>query len=65
MAYQYTNSKGTTYYLHSSDVKLRSGRMQKIYYFSKQPGAKAVDEIPSGFKVVENERTGLPVLKRA
>lgn len=65
MAYQHTNSRGTTYYLHSSDVKLRSGRIQRIYYFSKQAGENAIDEIPSGFKVVENERTGLPVLKRA
>lgn len=64
MAYQHTNTKGTTYHLHSSDVKLRSGRTQRIYYFAKQPGTNAVDAIPDGFKVVENERTGLPVLKK-
>lgn len=65
MAYQYTNSKGTTYYLHSSNVKLRSGRTQVIYYFSKSAGENAVNEVPKGFTVVENQRTGLPVLKKA
>lgn len=64
MAYQYKNSKGTTYYLHAKDVKLRSGRMQRIYYFAKQAGADAADNIPEGYTVIENTRTGLPVLKK-
>ncbi len=64
MAYKHTNSKGTGYYLHGKDVKLRSGRTQRIYYFAKDVRAEALDEVPTGFKVVENSRTGLPVLKR-
>ena len=64
MAYQYTNSKGTAYYLHMKEVKLRSGRLQVIYYFAKSPGPGAVDELPGGYTVVENKRTGLPVLKK-
>ncbi len=65
MAYQYTNKKGTTYYLHTTVVQLRGGnRQQTIYYFSRQVGPKAIDEIPAGFEVVENQRTGLPVLRR-
>jgi len=53
MAYSQKNSKGTTYYLH------QKGR---LYYFSKDP--KGGIELPSGFKVVENKRTGLPMLKK-
>lgn len=64
MAYEYTNSKGTKYYLHSKNVRLRSGREQTIYYFAKQAKAEAIDDVPSGYGVVENKRTGLPVLKK-
>lgn len=65
MAYSTTNSKGQTYYLHSKEVTLRGGRKQTIYYFAKQTDqANAIDEIPAGYKVVENERTGLPMLKK-
>lgn len=64
MAYKHTNSKGVDYYLHSKEVKLRSGRLQRIYYFAKVAGADAVDEMPGGFMVVENPRTGLPTLKK-
>ena len=64
MAYSHTNSKGSTYYLHSKDVTLRGGRNQTIYYFSKEEGSKSCD-LPSGKKVIENERTGLPFLKKA
>lgn len=66
MAYEHTNKKGTKYYLHSKDVKLRgSGKLQTIYFFSKVPGEGAMDNLPAGYIIVENERTGLPTLKRA
>jgi len=65
MAYTYTNKKGTMYHLHMKDVTLRGGnRKQTIYYFAKQPGMGAIDEVPMGFEVVENKKTGLPVLRR-
>lgn len=66
MAYQFTNSKGTTYYLHSKEVNLRgSGRNQVIYFFAKdvRPDTE-LDQLPEGYQVVENQRTGLPVLKK-
>jgi hypothetical protein len=64
MAYSHTNSRGQTYYLHSKDVQLRgSGRKQTIYYFAKEVKAEAMDSIPAGKTVVENERTGLLFLK--
>ncbi len=65
MAYAHTNSKGQTYYLHSKDVVLRGGRNQTIYYFAKEVKPEAIDELPEGRIVVENKRTGLPMLKKA
>ena len=65
MAFSYTNSKGREYYLHSKNVKLRGGdRIQTIFYFAPEQRTEAIDEVPDGFKVVESQKTGLPVLKR-
>jgi len=61
--FSHKNSKGTTYYLHTKDVKLRGGRMQKIFFFSKD-SAGSID-MPNGYKVIENKRTGLPLLKKS
>lgn len=65
MAHSVTNSKGQTYYLHGKQVTLRGGRKQQIYYFSRKEKADALDAIPAGFQVMENKRTGLPMLKKA
>lgn len=66
MAYSHTNSKGQTYILHSRDITLRgSNKKQTIYFFARDEKAGALDDIPSGYKVVESQRTGLPVLKKA
>ncbi|MCX8178850.1 MAG: hypothetical protein N3D75_03405 [Candidatus Aenigmarchaeota archaeon] len=63
MAYEHKNKKGQKYYLHMKNVKLKStGRMQTIYYFSKD--AKGSIDLPQGYKVVENPKTGLPFLKK-
>ena len=64
MAYSYTNKKGVEYFLHKKDVTLRGGRNQTIYYFARDVRDGAIDEVPSGYKVVETERTGMPVLKK-
>ena len=64
MAYSKTNSKGLTYYLHKKEVTLRGGRPQTIYYFAKEAKENAIDEIPAGYEVMENKRTGLPMLKK-
>jgi len=64
-AYSHTNSKGQTYFLHSKDVTLRGGRQQTIYYFARdERPADALEELPAGRVVVENKRTGLPMLKK-
>jgi len=64
MGYSHKNSKGKTYYLHSKDVTLRGGRQQTIYYFAGDERSNACD-LPAGKKVVESERTGLPLVKKA
>lgn len=65
MAYKFTNSRRQDYYLHSIEVKLKgSGKMQRIYYFKKDTDQNSINELPSGYKVKEVERTGLPVLKK-
>lgn len=65
MAYSYTNSKGTTYYLHSKETTLKNGRVQRIYFFAKDIREDgALDAIPEGRMVAES-KNGLPVLKKA
>jgi len=65
MAFKFTNSKGVEYFLHFRDVNLRGGRQQRIYFFARDVRANALDAVPAGYKVVETERTGMPVLKKA
>ncbi len=57
MAYKHTNSKGVTYYLNSKKVTLRGGKVQAIYYFSKDERPEAVD-LPAEKVVKENPRNG-------
>lgn len=35
----------------------------KLYFFSKNP-LGALDSIPKGYEVLENARTGMPLLKK-
>jgi hypothetical protein len=60
--FSHKNSVGVPFYLHSKDVKLRGGRMQRIFYFSKD--SSGAIEMPSGYIVVENKKTRLPLLKK-
>jgi hypothetical protein len=53
MAYEHTNSKGVKYYLHSRG---------KLMFFSKNP-AEGVD-LPANLGVTENQRTGLPMVRK-
>lgn len=66
MAYAHKNSKGQTYYLHAKEVTLRNGRKQRIFYFAREAKeGEALAEVPQGYKVGENQRTGLPFLSKA
>jgi hypothetical protein len=65
MAYEFTNSKGVKYYLHFKDVNLKGGRVQRIYFFARDIRPGSLDAVPAGYKVMETERTGMPILKKA
>ncbi|MEO7364382.1 MAG: hypothetical protein ABIV43_02640 [Candidatus Saccharimonadales bacterium] len=62
-AYKHTNSKGVTYFLNSKEVTLRGGKVQRIYYFSKDERPEGSD-LPAGFSVNENPRNGFLTIKR-
>ena len=65
MAYSVKSKKsGKTYYLHSKNVTLKGGHKQTIYYFASKSASNAVNSLPTGYTVVENDRTGLPILKK-
>ena len=64
MTFKYTNSKGNDYFLHARTTKLRNGKEQTIYYFSKTEKEGVIEKVPDGYKVSETA-TGLPVLQRA
>jgi hypothetical protein len=65
MAYEFTNSKGVKYYLHFKDVNLKGGRVQRIYFFARDVRPGSLDDVPAGYRVIETERTGMPILKKA
>ena len=52
------------YYLHTKEVSLAGGRKQKIFYFAGDIGKEALNALPEGYEVMENERTGLPMLRK-
>ena len=64
MAYSTTNTRHETYFLHARDIELRNHHAQRIYFFAKSERPGAIDALPDGYEVVENSRTGLPVLRR-
>ncbi len=53
MACEYTNSRGKKYYLH---------KRGKLFYFSKNP--KDAVDLPAGMTIIENQKTGLPMVKK-
>lgn len=59
MGYEHTNSRGQKYYLHSREG--RGGAM--LFFFSKNP-ADSIDLDANRFQIIENERTGLPMVKK-
>ena len=65
MPFSYVSQKSNkTYYLHSKVVTLKNtGKQQTIYFFSTK--SEGGIEMPAGYQVVENMRSGLPFLKRA
>lgn len=59
-----SKKSGKMYYLHSKDVVLTAGRKQRIFYFAGEATKGSLDALPAGYEVFENERTGLPMLRK-
>lgn len=65
MAFSVKSKKsGKMYYLHTKEVELAGGRKQRIYYFAGVADKNALDALPAGYEMIENERTGLPMLRK-
>ncbi|NCN82689.1 MAG: hypothetical protein GW947_01865 [Candidatus Pacebacteria bacterium] len=65
-AFSYTNAKGQAYYLHTKEVTLKNGRVQRIYFFARDVRADgSLDAVPAGYEVMETKRTNMPVLKKS
>ncbi len=66
MAYSVKSKKtGEAYFLHSKEVTLRGGRKQMIFFFARAQREGVLDDLPAGYEVMENSRTGLPMLRKA
>ena len=64
MSFEFTNSKGVVWFLHSKWVILRGDREQHIWYFRKSIDVPhAMPSLPPGMGIKECSN-GLPVLKR-
>ena len=61
--YTHVNSRGTTYHLNKKDVTLRGGKVQTIYYFSRDERPEATF-LPDNMEVFENPRNGFVGLRR-
>ncbi|MBV9464352.1 MAG: hypothetical protein JO317_09005 [Verrucomicrobiae bacterium] len=66
MAFSVVSKKsGKTFYLHSRETNLPNGKVRKLFFFSGTQGEGALDNLPEGYEVIENEKTGLPMLKKS
>ena len=59
-----SKKSGKTYYLHLREQKRKDGGTTKLYFFAGEARDGSVEDLPEGYTVVENERTGLPFLKK-
>jgi hypothetical protein len=65
-AFTHTSRDGQRYYLHRRTLALNSGRTRHLFYFARDlRPSEVVPELPAGYDVIEFERTGMPLLKRA
>ncbi len=66
MAFSAVSKKsGKTYFLHGREQELKGGHKVTLYFFCGEIKPEgALDALPAGYIVSENERTGLPLLKK-
>jgi len=58
VGFEHKNSRGQTYYLHSQEMKNK----RTLYFFSKK--SEGSTGLPPGYSIIENPKTGLPMLKK-
>ncbi len=58
------NSKGVLLFLHTTNVTLRGGKPQRIYYFSPKISGETVEALPEGRVVKENPRNGFLTISK-
>jgi len=63
MAYSYQNSRGQKYFLHSRNAG--KGGNGKLFFFAKDERDNSVEALPIGYTIIESDRTGLPIIKKA
>jgi hypothetical protein len=63
MPFSFTNSRGNTYFLHAKTTTLKSGKLQSLYYFSREIRDGVLEMIPDGYEIAES-KSGLPVLRK-
>ncbi len=59
-----SKKSGKTYFLHLKAQERKGGGITNLYYFGGEKKEGAIDKLPDGYTVIENERTGLPMLKK-
>ena len=65
MVYAHTNRKGEKYFLNAKEVRLRNGRAQRIFYFSRdERHDTGLLHVPHGFEVSESQTSAMPVLRK-
>lgn len=62
MAFEVKSKKsGQTYFLHA---RTSNNGKTKVHFFAREVKEGALDNLPDGYEVSENEKTGLPLLKK-
>lgn len=65
MAFQVNSKKsGKVYHLHARKQKLKGGQEVTLFYFGGEAKEGAIDALPEGYEVIENAKTGLPMLRK-
>ena len=59
-----SKKSGKTYILHQRKQELKGGQQVTLYFFAGEAKDGAIDALPAGYEVSENNTTGLPLLKK-
>ena len=66
MSYEHNNAKGIKHYLRYLDVKLRSGKLERVYFFTKNEKYSKGEpcDLPDDREVFENPRNNFLTVRR-